>query len=291
MPRSRKAKPAKSLDVRGFYHLLHLTGSEHPTVALFASGLVITSICALRLRDAQRASLFFDNDDYGFFRGVTFTSKHPKRRQPLPMDFYAPIHGPVTLDALRPMRYLALKMESRDYIFPQPSFPRGGSVADPKAVIKDLPAATSTVIRQFRAMLTMPPLSLTESQAAELSGHSPRHLVQTLMRLWPKDFTKPERDEANRYAATQDESSTRGSMPNRYSAEAEEHAVLPVIRRVLDKLAAVVDRVGLCKDGLPNVYSWKDLADVSADALVVSDLPAEASSSGSASSDSEATLT
>ena len=64
-----------------------------------------------------------------------------------------------------------------------------------------------------------------------------------------------------------------------------------LIRRVLDKLATVVDRVGLCKDGLPNVYSWKDLADVSADALVVSDLPAEASSSGSASSDSEATLT
>ena len=52
---------------------------------------------------------------------------------------------------------------------------------------------TSVVSKVVRFLLTLPPLSLSTSQAAKFSGHSARHLLPTLARLFA--LSKEDRDE------------------------------------------------------------------------------------------------
>ncbi|KAL1524200.1 hypothetical protein AB1Y20_019108 [Prymnesium parvum] len=64
----------------------------------------------------------------------------------------------------------------------------------------EFPAKTSEVIKVMRFLLTQAPLRLKPEQAARYSGHSLRHLMPTLARLF--GFPKEERDELARWAPT-----------------------------------------------------------------------------------------
>ena len=281
---SRQPTAAKSFTVRILYHFLILSQSEHRVVAEYSQGICVTTLAALRLRDAQRAHLDFSEVEGGergaHVSGKCYTSKHPSQRAAVPMNFYAPSKS-VHVSLLAGYTNVLQQRDSRlDFVFSQPSFPRGTSIAHAKATLKLKPASTSQVIRQLRALLQLAPLSLSAEDAAEFSGHSPRHFLQTFMRIYPSQFTEAEREEVNRYASTVETKSRRGSMPNRYSQETEQHAVLPTLHKILHVMGDAVKSHGFDASGLPQIEDWSQLTE---------SLPAEASSSES-DSDDEGTI-
>ena len=85
----RAPTPALATTIRMLYHFVHIAvHHEKPVVRLYASGFVLAVVSALRLRDCQRATIQLREQ---YLVGSCFTSKHPKRRQPLVMPFFAPL--------------------------------------------------------------------------------------------------------------------------------------------------------------------------------------------------------
>ena len=133
----------------------------------------------------------------------------------------------------------------------------------------------------MRLLLTLPPLSMTPEEAKRYSGHSPRHLLPTLARLFR--FTLPEREEIARWAPSADRASgAKRALPNIYSQEAAEATVLPIVERLLTIFVERVAALG-GPQALPRSKGWEELALCSSDVLASldSDVGAEASSSDS----------
>jgi len=290
---ARPPQPALATTLRMLYHFISL--SKHhsaPVVRLYAAGLTLASVSALRLRDCQRASVALRPD---YIAGSCYTSKHPKRRQPLVMPFFAPKVQQQSLSDW----WLPLPQGSPtfggcgpDFIFPKLSVPRGQHFSSPKVVRLPGPARSSDVIKAMRHILTLPPLSMSEVEAKRYSGHSMRHLLPTLARIL--GFSKEERDEIGRWAPSVECANRRRSMSNMYASEAECDRILDILRRLLQRLHEVVSRMG-GPDKLPAVGGWKVFADAAGctdviigNAEVDAQVGAEASSSES--DDDDATV-
>jgi hypothetical protein len=291
---ARTPQPALATTIRMLYHFIHLTRHHSmPVVRLYAAGLSLASVSALRLRDCQRASIQLRAD---YVAGSCYTSKHPKRRQPLVMPFFAPMvqhrwladwwlplpQGSPTFGGCGP-----------DFVFPKLSVPRGQDFTHAKVVRLPGPARSSDVIKAMRHMLTLPPLSMSVAEAKRYSGHSMRHLLPTVARIL--GFSKEERDELGRWAPSAEHSNRRRAMSNAYASEAECDRVLDILRRLLQRLHEVVAKMGGA-DKLPAVGGWKAFAEASGctdavsfgDDVVDQHVGAEASSSES--DDDDATI-
>ena len=81
------AVPARSATCHLYFHLCFLAvAGATPVIREYAACFVVCMLAALRVRDAQRATLS-DAGSSGVVLGRCYTSKHPKRRQAAPMDF------------------------------------------------------------------------------------------------------------------------------------------------------------------------------------------------------------
>jgi hypothetical protein len=146
--------PALATTIRMLYHFVHVaTHHEMPVVRLYASGFVLAAISALRLRDCQRATIQL-RDSY--LVGSCFTSKHPKRRQPMVMPFFAPLISEPDLSGW----WVALPQGSPvfggggpDFIFPRLSVPRAKTL-DHKKVVRIPPALIGATCGTHNALLT-----------------------------------------------------------------------------------------------------------------------------------------
>ena len=87
------------------------------------------------------------------------------------------------------------------------------------------------MIKVFRYLLTLPPLSLTAEVAQHFSGHSSRHLLPTLARALALPIE--DREELGRWAARLDARARDQHMPNVYSAEAVPQRVVAIVQRLL----------------------------------------------------------
>ncbi|KAL1528904.1 hypothetical protein AB1Y20_010226 [Prymnesium parvum] len=136
----------------------------------------------------------------------------------------------------------------------------------------------------MRFLLTQPPLRLTKAQAARYSGHSLRHLMPTLARLF--GFPKEERDELARWAPTPEGRGQRRSMSNMYAQEAECARVLTIVRKLLDRLSARVRQLG-GPTALPTQGGWQlfDTPESGVDLAGLTEVGAEPSSSEEDSED------
>jgi hypothetical protein len=244
--------PAKAVTVALFMHLLwHAQYGGSLVAKLYSSQLVVCCIAALRVRDAQRASLrVVRGDAQGSSSGVViagmcYTSKHPKRRAHMPMPFFAvawPSHSHWYGSAVTACCDGAGESTGRDYMFPALQVPRSRSFDDARVVVLDTPARSATVIAVLRWILTLPPLALSKTEAAAFSGHSMRHFLPTLARF----MALPEEDrlELARWAATCDTRGRRHSMPNRYAAEAEAPRILQIQRDLFQRLDLAIGADG-----------------------------------------------
>lgn len=253
-PPARPPTPALSATAAFLYHFVSLCAHAKAVVAYYAAGFVLMCIAVLRVRDAQRASLRIAGDTIA---GMCFTSKHPKRRTPLPMPFFAPISSGPTGDTwVSPLRGCST---SADYLFPRVTRPRGSSIDHPEAAFMPGPAKSAEVIRDMRYLLQLPPLSLTAAEAALYSGHSPRHLIPSLARLL--GFPIEDRKEVARWAAMREKRAERGAMPNLYAQEVESPRVLEILSRILSSLDHLVKSLGgPFGAGLPNMKGWEELS-------------------------------
>ena len=95
LPPSRTPTPAKAATTEVLYRMAHVATS-HSSIAVqvYAGGLVLCILAALRVRDAQRATLAFAATDGlpegAAIGGKCYTSKHPKRRTPKEMPLWVP---------------------------------------------------------------------------------------------------------------------------------------------------------------------------------------------------------
>ena len=245
--------PAKAATVAVFMHLLwHARYGVSPVATLYSSQLVVCCIAALRVRDAQRASLrVIRGDAQGspsgvVIAGMCYTSKHPKRRAHMPMPFFAvawPSHSHWYESAATACCDGAGESTGRDYMFPALKVPRSRSFDDARVGVLDTPARSATVIAVLRWILTLPPLALSKAEAAVFSGHSMRHFLPTLARF----MAIPEEDrlELARWAATCDTRGRRHSMPNRYAAEAEAPRILQIQRDLFQRLDLAIGADGI----------------------------------------------
>lgn len=197
-PQSSRPRQALSLSVRALAHFRWLRAHHKaPLVRLYAAGFELLCVASLRMRDAQRALLSYQEaiatplgglpHRVGFVRGICFTSKHPKRRSPKQKLFFGPKRAGMGGEG--PDGYIDVLIAERerlegtrwDYIFPRVAVPRGGSLADECATLSMLagPAPSAEAIRNMRGLLQLPPLSLSPADAALFSGHSGRHLLVT----------------------------------------------------------------------------------------------------------------
>ena len=245
--------PAKAATVAVFMHLLwHARYGVSPVATLYSSQLVVCCIAALRVRDAQRASLrVIRGDAQGspsgvVIAGMCYTSKHPKRRAHMPMPFFAvawPSHSHWYESAATACCDGAGESTGRDYMFPALMVPRSRTFDDARVAVLDTPARSATVIAVLRWILTLPPLALSKAEAAAFSGHSMRHFLPTLARF----MATPEEDrhELARWAATCDTRGRRHSMPNRYAAEAEAPRILQIQRDLFQRLDLAIGADGI----------------------------------------------
>ena len=135
----------------------------------------------------------------------------------------------------------------------------------------------------MRFLLTIPPLSLSATEAKRFSGHSLRHLLPTLARLF--GLSQEDREELARWAASPDKRGQRRSMPNVYAQEVEMPRVVDIITKLLSRAFARSDEIGGF-DALPAFGGWDAFLPVPG--FVPNDaLPDEASSSESDLSDTE----
>ena len=271
---SRTPSPALAATVAMLFHFVTLSSHANALVAHYAAGCVLCIVAALRLRDAQRASLRIDGS---LLRGMCYTSKHPKRRSKVQMPFFAPLTG------LGPWHGPLLSVDPRlDYIFPAVAFSRGEDLAHSSARLAPGPAETSRVVKCMRFLLTLPPLCMSKADALKYSGHSLRHFMPTLARLF--GFSEEDRNELARWAVSVDRS--RGAaraMPQVYSAEAAEHRVVPILSRLIDCLMLRLESLGGASQ-LPAHGGWS-LFGSSDGPEVVGDIDVGAEPSSSESED------
>ena len=255
----RTPQPALATTIRMFYHFIHLTRHHPvPVVRLYAAGLSLASVSALRLRDCQRASIQLRAR---YVAGSCYTSKHPKRRQPMVMPFFAPLVDHQSLGDW----WLPLPQGSPtfggcgpDFIFPKLAVPRGQDLSHSRVVRLPGPARSADVIKAMRHILTLPPLSMSAAEAKRYSGHSMRHLLPTVARIL--GFSKEERDELGRWAPSAEHSNRRRAMSNAYASEAECGRILDILRRLLKRLHEVVTKMG-GPSRLPAAGGWQAFAD------------------------------
>ena len=263
----RAPTPALATTIRMLYHFVHIAvHHERPVVRLYASGFVLAVVSALRLRDCQRATIQL-RDKY--LVGSCFTSKHPKRRQPLVMPFFAPLIPHSLLSgwwAALPQGSPVFGGGGPDFIFPRLSVPRGKHLDNNKVVRIPGPAKTADVIKAMRWILTIPPLSMDAATARRYSGHSLRHLLPTVARLL--NFTIEERNEIARWAACADRPSQRNAMPNVYASEAECGTIIGILERLVARLYEVVEQMG-GPASLPATGGWTQFAEAAKGPIVV----------------------
>jgi hypothetical protein len=219
------------------------------------------------MRDAQRASIELldelvvgadGSSQLGFLRGRCYSSKHPKRRSPKPKLFGAPRRvgdADAYLDVLSSVRE-RLEGGEWDYLFPRTSVPRGAALDDPRAAWLAGPAPSAEVIRRMRALLRLPPLSLSAAQAAAFSGHSARHslvcFAKAVAEATPARYSDDELAMIGDWA--------EGTMVTRYSSEVLERKRLDLLVKILrdiDTVLAHADQRGVT---LPVSGGWGDLS-------------------------------
>ena len=184
------------------------------------------------------------------------------------------------------MRGLQLTLPERDYLFPAVRKPRAASVIGPMAELVATPAKSSEVIDALRAILMLPPLSMTKKEAKRISGHSMRHVMPTLARVF--GMSVEDRAELGRWAAAVQASTRRSALPNTYSAEAESGRVLEILRGLLARMDARVKELPGGFGSLPAFGGWDRMAGGAVpDAVLEVDLEAEAPSSSESDSDAE----
>lgn len=281
IPPGRVPIPALATTIRMLYHFVHVaTKHETPVVRLYASGLVLAAISALRLRDCQR--------------------ERDCRRQPMVMPFFAPLITEPALSgwwAALPQGSPVFGGGGPDFIFPRLSVPRAKTLVHKKVVRIPGPAKSADVIKAMRWILTLPPLSMDAAEARRYSGHSLRHLLPTVARIL--GFSIEERNEIARWAAAADRPSQRNAMPNVYASEAECDKILGILSRLLARMHEVVQLMG-GPAHLPATGGWSQFAvyasrgtdvavAVTGDDDVDTQVGAEASSSESSDDDFEDT--
>ena len=163
-PSAKPPRQALASTPRVLAHFRELCGHPSEVVRYYAAGCVLTVVAALRLRDAQRASIELldelvvgadGSSQLGFLRGRCYSSKHPKRRSPKPKLFGAPRRvgdADAYLDVLASVRE-RLEGGEWDYLFPRTSVPRGAALDDPRVAWLAGPAPSAEVIRRMRALL------------------------------------------------------------------------------------------------------------------------------------------
>ena len=274
-PSSAMARQAVSVSLRVFQHLRWLrVHHASPQVKFYAAGFELLCVASLRMRDAQRASLAFvedvrfggkGKDLCGFLKGVCYSSKHPKRRSPKKKFFFAPLRAGAGVEG--PDGYIqyllgargALGGASWDYVFPRVSVPREGDIASEGAAFIEGPASSADAIRHLRALLRLPPLSLTAEEAASFSGHSGRHFLVTLA----KAIAHVRTGAGSRY--TNDELALLGdwldaSMVSRYSSEQYQDAKLGLLSRLIVDADELLDLASRAEKALPFRGGWGELA-------------------------------
>ena len=240
-PGSAAPKGALAITVAVMYHFERLVRHRSAVISYYAAGLLLCCLAALRVRDAQRAAVSVVN---GRIEGRCFTSKHPKRRKPKEMKFFSPCQIPFGSPTwLSP---LAARQGEFDYIFPMVCKPRGVDLTDPRVTFLPGPASSSYVIKVLRLLLTLPPLSLTEDEAREFSGHSMRHCLPSLARAL--GVGREDRDELGRWLARIDSRQggvgSSSSLSNRYSEEAAPQRVVGIVEKILAAAHRAVEQRG-----------------------------------------------
>ena len=280
---ARAPVPALSATVGMLFHFSRLSSSHaSPIIRIYCFGFVLCLLAALRLRDAQRASVSFRS---GYISGACFSSKHPKRRSALVMPFFAPLPEGRLAGALGDWAAPGRSSPSLlgpDFLFPRLRVPRGVCPSDPRVTTLPGPARSADVIRAMRHVLTLPPLSMSPDRARLYSGHSLRHLLPTLARLL--GLPKEERDELARWAPTPEARGQRRAMSNMYAQEAECSRVLDICRRVLARML-VCTRAHV--DVMPAEGGWDAFTPAAPQHV---DAGVEASDSGSDSDSDETVL-
>ena len=154
-------------------------------------------------------------------------------------------------------------------------------MSDERVAALDGPARSADVIKAMRHLLTLPPLSMSPERARCYSGHSLRHMLPTLARLF--GLPKEDRDELARWAPTPEARGQRRAMANMYAREAECSRVLGIARRVINSM---LERVRSRYTPLPAEGGW-DVFDLESHAPRAMHLGAgvEASESDSDSDD------
>ena len=254
---------------------------------MYASLFVVCCFASLRVRDAQRATLAFVTGPQGeVVQGECFTSKHPKRRAPQRMPFYLPCMENVFGEWTVATRGLQQSLPGRDYLFPAVRRPRAAHVLGPQSELTATPAKSSEVIEVLRALLMLPPLSMTEVESKRISGHSLRHVLPTLARVF--GLSVEDRNELGRWAAAVQASLRRSALPNTYSAEAESVRVLDILRDLLARMDVRVQELPLGAASLPAFGGWDLLAGRRVrNEDLAADLEAQAPSSSESDSDEE----
>ena len=277
-PSPAPAKQAVSVTVKVLDHLRSVR-SSHPSaiVRYYAAGFELVGIASLRIRDAQRATLSFDRevinlgggmDIAGYLHGLCYSSKHPKRRSQKKKFFFAPVQAGLSGKG-EPDGYVDVLLDARkewdgeewDYIFPRVSCPRGGSLASPSVKLLGGPAASHDVIRHFRGILRLAPLSLSAADAAHFSGHSGRHFQVTL----GKALSSLMGDGGRHMRYSHDELSLlgdwlEGSMVARYSSEQYRDSKLELLVRLLSDVERILEAARQGTVTLPARGGWGELA-------------------------------
>ena len=132
----------------------------------------------------------------------------------------------------------------------------------------------------------LPPLSMAKKEAKRISGHSLRHVMPTLARVF--GMSVEDRNELGRWAAAVQASLRRSALPSTYSAEAESGRVLKILRDLLARMHARVKELPRGHESLPVFGGWDRMAgEIVPDAVLNADLEAEAPSSSESDSDGE----
>lgn len=264
-PPPKPPKAAVALTMPIFAHLAFVAVAN-PSAAVreYAAALVLCCLAALRVRDAQRARLSACSSS--MVAGCCFTSKHPKRRSPVPMLFTTS-----TWDSFSGPWHASLAPRARagevDYLFRAVRRPRGVRRFDlPGVSLLNKPASSADVVAVMRFILTLPPLELTPAEAAQYSGHSMRHWLPTLARVLR--VSEEDRAELARWAAQLDASAKKGSLPNRYSQEGAAGRVLEIQSRIFAAVGACLPDGYLRPEDdcladafvLPFSHAWPELA-------------------------------
>ena len=86
---------------------------------------MLCMLAALRVRDAQRATLTFPRSGDAAVEGRCYTSKHPKRRTAKEMPLYVPSTSKTLGGWASALKARVEQGLQPDYTFPKLSVPRG----------------------------------------------------------------------------------------------------------------------------------------------------------------------